>query len=110
VNMTIMTFHKDTEETDELQVPVANIERDSEQYVTIYGEEIADAVPYIVLDQDVLDELQQLQPQMSDPTEGPLAYAVSKETELFTLKRQGIHPTIQNITNLLWSYKKKASL
>lgn len=63
MQMTILKFHKDTEETDELLTPVVNIERDSEQFVTLYGEEGEDGLPYIVLDQDVLDELRKLEPK-----------------------------------------------
>ncbi len=36
---------------------VSNVERDSEQFVTIYGTERNGQLYYIVLDQEVLDKL-----------------------------------------------------
>jgi hypothetical protein len=60
MKLTFLTFHKDTEQTDELSLEVAHAERDSPDFLTIYAEELNGKTHYIVLDQEVLDVLKAL--------------------------------------------------
>jgi len=54
------TFDTKTEQTDTVEFDVVNIERDSPEYITLYGEELQEKVPYVVLDQELLESLRRL--------------------------------------------------
>ncbi len=59
MNMTILRAIKELDMDVDLEqvTVVANIERDSDEFITIYGTEENGQLYYIVLDQEVVDKI-----------------------------------------------------
>jgi len=67
MKLTVNTFHKDTEETDQVDLEIAHIERDNESWITLYSEELHGKTFYIVLDQEILERLYRLDDNVEPP-------------------------------------------